>query len=244
MPKLDFMEQFQAIGYSMAKKAKEEVLEINKVKTKKIKEINLEFIKKLLRDTREKTENFVRNYETQLNQQISENIKDLNLKILKKKNELFEDYRKNLLERIQKRIKENYNSYLQNMISKIKEDLKIFKSVAYLSLNAEDKNEFNKIKTEFENKKIILEPKTLECIGGYKLSDRTNTVQISNTLEDSLDENMKNLRMNFSKIFPEYIDRRKSATQLMKERNITVTSSIPEDIRLYMLKYDIELPER
>jgi len=244
MPKLDFMEQFQAIGYSMAKKAKEEVLEINKVKTKKIKEINSDFIKKLLRDTREKTENFVRNYETQLNQQISENIKDLNLKILTKKNDLFEDYKKSLLKRIQKHIKENYNSYLQNMISKIKEEIKIFKSVAYLSLNAEDKNEFKKIQAEFDNKKITLEPNPLDSIGGYKLSDRSNTVQISNTIEDILDENMKNLRMGFSKIFPEYIDRRKSATQLMKERNITAISSIPEDIRLYMLKFDIELPER
>ena len=56
MPKLEFMEQFQAIGYSMAKKAKAEVQEINKIKQKKLNEVNIEFAQQLMYDLREKTE--------------------------------------------------------------------------------------------------------------------------------------------------------------------------------------------
>ena len=169
MPKKEFMEQFQAIGFSMAKKAKTEVQEINKIKQKKIQEINIEFTQKLMRDLREKTESFLRNYETQLNQQISENVKDLNLKVLSKKNGMFEDYVQSLKKQIQTHIIENYDTYIQKMIKKIKENMKIFKSMVYIQLNTKDKDGFKKIQTEIGNKKILLEPKSLECIGGYKL---------------------------------------------------------------------------
>jgi vacuolar-type H+-ATPase subunit E/Vma4 len=244
MPKKEFMEQFQAIGFSMAKKAKSEVQEINKIKQKKINEINIEFARKLMRDLREKTEGFLRNYETQLNQQISENVKDLNLKVLSKKNEMFEDYIQSLKEQLQIYINENNESYIQNMIKNIKENLKIFKSTVYIQLNTKDKDLFKKIQTEIGSKNILLEPKSLECIGGYKLANRANTVVISDTIEDTIQKKLMHLRMKFSKTFPEYSDRRKSATELMKERNITITSSLPEELEVYMSKYDIEFPER
>ena len=168
MPKKEFMEQFQAIGFSMAKKAKTEVQEINKIKQKKIQEKNIEFAQKLMRDLREKTESFSRNYETQLNQQISENVKDLNLKVLSKKNEMFEDYIQSLKKQIRTHIIENYDTYIQKMIIKIKENMKVFKSTVYIQLNTKDKDVFKKIQTEIGNKKILLERKSLECVGGYK----------------------------------------------------------------------------
>ena len=182
------MEQFQAIGFSMARKAKAEVLEINKIKQKKINEINIEFTQKLMRDLREKTEGFLRNYETQLNQQISENVKDLNLKVLSKKNAMFEDYIQSLKERIQTHIIENYDSYIQKMIKGIKENLKVFKSTVYVQLNTKDKDVFKRIQGEIGSKKILLEPKSLECIGGYKLTNRANTVVVSDTIEDTIDK--------------------------------------------------------
>lgn len=244
MPKSEILEQFQAIGYSMAKKAKSEVQEINQIKLKKVKELNLEFTKNLMRDLKNKTESFLRNYETQLNQQISENIKDLNLKVLAKKNAMFDDFKISLMDVIQTRIKDNYDSYIQKIISQIKESLRIFKSASYIQLNLIDKETFNRIQAEVGDKKILLEPKPLESIGGYKLSNRTNTVVISNTIEDSLQKNLNLLRMKFAKIFPEYSDRRKSATELMKERNISISSSLPEELQDYMLEHNIEYSER
>ncbi len=244
MAKLDFYNQFQAIGYSMAKKAKAEVQEINQVKLKKIKLINSEFTKNLMRDLRDKTESFLRNYETQLNQQISDNIKDLNLKILKKKNAMFDDYINSLIKRVETHIKENYDSYIQKMIKNIKETIKLFKNTAYIRLNTRDKDTFKKILTAIGSKKLLLEPKSLECIGGYKLSNRANTISVSDTIEDSIQTHTNKLRISFSKNFPEYSDRRKSATELMKERNITIVSSLPEELMDYMLKHNIELEER
>ena len=67
---------------------------------------------------------------------------------------------------------------------------------------------------------------------------------VSDTIEDTIHKHLQSQRMKFSKIFPEYSDRRKSATELMKERNITITSSLPEELEAYMLEHDIELPER
>jgi len=244
MPKLEFMEQFQAIGYSMAKKAKAEVQEINKIKQKKLNEVNIEFAQQLMYDLREKTEGFLRNYETQLNQQISDNVKDLNLKVLSKKNAMFEKYIQSLKEQIQNHISENYEAYVRKMIKDIKVNLKIFKSTAYIQLNTKDKDAFKKIQTELGSKKILLEPKSLENIGGYRLTNRANTVVVSNTIEDTLQKQLKQQRMKFSKTFPEYSDRRKSATELMKERNITISSSLPEELEEYMLENDIEFPER
>ncbi|TFG20017.1 MAG: hypothetical protein EU530_04550 [Promethearchaeota archaeon] len=243
MPKKEFMEQFQAIGFSMAKKAKAEVQEINKIKQKKISEINIEFARRLMRDLREKTERFLRNYETQLNQQISDNVKDLNLKVLSKKNEMFEDYIQSLKEEILSHVNQNYDSYIQKMVKEIKENLKIFNSTVYIQLNSKDKDVFNKIQTEIGSKKILLESKSLETIGGYRLSNRANMIVVSDTIEDTIQKQLNPLRMMFSKNFPEYSDRHKSATELMKERNITISSSLPEELEVYMLEHNIELPE-
>jgi len=244
MSKPDFIEQFQAIGYSMAKKAKKEVQEINRLREKRVKDINAEFTRDFMHDLREKTEFFLRNYETQLNQQISENIKDLNLKILTKKNAMFEDYKESLIKRVQQYIEENYDSYIQNMIKIVKSNLKIFKSTVYIQLNQRDNNSFNKIQSEFDKKKLLLETTSLNRIGGFKLTNRANTVVISNTIEDSIEKCLYRLRMKFTKIFPEYVDRRNSATQLMKERNITISSSLPEELEEFMLANDIEFLER
>ncbi|MBN2155423.1 MAG: V-type ATP synthase subunit E [Candidatus Lokiarchaeota archaeon] len=240
----DFFKQFQAIGYNMARKAKSEVKEINNQKEKRIKEINSEFITNLTRDLREKTENFLRNYETQLNQQISENVKDLNLKILSKKNTMFEDYAQSLINQIQSHIEDNYDSYIKKMVKEIDDTSKIFKNTVYIQLNQRDKNQFPTIQKEIGNKKLQLEPKILDCIGGFKISNRGNTITVSNTIEDLIQARLKTLRMIFAKIFPEYSDRRKSATELMKERNITISSSLPKELEDYMLKYNIEFPER
>lgn len=243
MPKLEFLNQFQAIGYSMAKKAKAEVQDITQLKKKKINEINSTFVQTLMRDLKNKTEIFLRNYETQLNQQISENIKDLNLKMLTKKNELFDDYIKSLTQEIGLHIKNNYDSYIQNLLKKINEELKLFNSTVYIQLNTRDTKVFEKIQTEIGSKKLLLDPKTLDCTGGYKLSNRARTVIVSDTIEDLIQKHIIQLRIIFSKNFPEYSDRRKSATELMKERNITTVSSIPEELEDYMIKYDIELQE-
>ncbi len=197
-----------------------------------------------MRDLREKTEGFLRNYETQLNQQISDNVKDLNLKVLLKKNEMFEDYIQSLKEQIRSHINENYDSYVQKMIDDIKVNKKIFNSTVYIQLNSKDKDVFNKIQTEIGSKKILLEPKSLDSIGGYRLSNRANMVVVSDTIEDLIQKQWNLLRMLFSKNFPEYSDRRKSATELMKERNITITSSLPEELEVYMLEHNIELPEQ
>jgi len=244
MSNADFFKQFQAIEYNIERKAKAEVQEINQQKMKKIKEINSEFIQNLIRDLREKTEIFLKNYENQLNQQISENIKDLNLKILKKKNEIFDDYKKSLIVEIQAYIANNYEAYFQNIIKKIKTSLKIFDNTVYIRLNDKDMESFKKLQSEFENKKLFLDPKKLDCIGGYTLSNKASTITIMDTIEDSIETHLKILRMNFAKIFPEYRDRRKSATELMKERNISISASFPEELEEYMLKYDIELPEK
>ncbi|MBD3352128.1 MAG: hypothetical protein GF364_11630, partial [Candidatus Lokiarchaeota archaeon] len=86
----NFKEQFKAIGYSLARKADKDVKNIEQNSKNLINKMNIQFVEEIKRELRQSTLEFVKDYEYNLNQQISENVSETSRMLLSKKNELYQ----------------------------------------------------------------------------------------------------------------------------------------------------------
>lgn len=224
-----FKEQFKLMGLQLAKKAKTQVKEINSNKDEIIKNINLEFIS----DTEEKlqkiTVDFLKEYETKLNEQISENYKQTNIKILQEKNKLFEDLMNSFNDLIRTKIQENFNKYLLWLKAELVEQVKIFDEDMLIQLNERDSKNFDQIVPKLPKQRCILKVEPLKTLGGYVLSNLDNNIIINRTMEEIIAQKNPELRKNFFKIFDKFIDKRKSATELMIEHDLKDIFELPKE---------------
>lgn len=224
-----FKEQFKLMGLQLAKKAKTQVKEINLNKDEIIKNINLEFIS----DTEEKlqkiTVDFLKEYETKLNEQISENYKQTNVKILQEKNRLFEDLINSFNDLIRTKIQENFNKYLLWLKAELEEEVKIFDEDMILQLNERDLQYFDQILPKLTKQRCILKKEPLKTLGGFILSNLDNNIIINRTMEEIIAQKNPELRKIFFRIFDKFIDKRKSATELMIEHDLKDIFELPKE---------------
>ncbi|MHA1339165.1 MAG: hypothetical protein ACTSRZ_00920 [Promethearchaeota archaeon] len=238
----DFERRFKEIGLNLSKKAKSDVKIIKRQGKEKIDEINKEFIVKLITDYTNITQKFLYEYEFKLNSQISENISQLNREMIKLKDELFYSFLETLLQSIKIRIEANPSGYFDFIIKQLNKFVDIIKKEEFLiQLNKRDYNMFSKIKSALNLTTLTLYNEPLTEIGGFKLFNKNKTIFIDSTFEELIRLNEESIKFNFIKIFPRYIDRRKSATELIKERNLKELLEIPNEIKQYMKEHKIEM---
>ncbi|MCP4761679.1 MAG: hypothetical protein GY870_07845 [archaeon] len=239
--KNDFKEQFKSIGLSLAKKAKKEVKDFRKKGNSFITDLNREFIEKVKQELFDSTAKFIKEYEYKLNRQISDNIKLLNDTMLQKKAELYNNFNEILIKTINEKIQSNYTEY-KNFINKtLEKHIKMFNSEIHIQLNQNDQKIFNEISKGFKNKQFIQVKEPLNSIGGYIISNRENSLIIDETIENLLALKEDIINQKFGAIFPIYQDRRKSATDLMREQNISAILKTPEELDNFIEEHNIEM---
>ncbi|MHA1730071.1 MAG: hypothetical protein ACTSWY_15290 [Promethearchaeota archaeon] len=235
---INFNRELKALEKSLAIKTKQKAKNIQKNGNLKIKELKEEFVKKIKNELLDSTKEFLKDDEYRLNQHISDNIKKLSKEILDIKNELYKDLKLTLLAIIQQKIRKNYKKYKDFIFESLRKRVGIYDSEILIKLNTNDQKIFNDIISEFKGNKIILDKEILDNIGGYILE--SPTITIDDTIENLIRKKEVILKQSFSSIFPDYIDIRKSATELMKERNIKDLYFIPERLHHYIEENDIK----
>lgn len=238
----NFHKQFMLIGNSMARKAKKESRQIQEDGNDFIDKLNIEFVKKIKRELFVSTSKFLKNYETSLNQQISDNIQDTNQKILDKKNELFENLKKLLMDIVKKKILENYGKYKEFLKDTLSKRVELFGTGTTIRLNKKDADLFNELASIFDKqgKKLILDNNYLEDFGGFILS--SPDINVDESMENIVSKKERQIKQIFGKAFPKYIDVRKSATEMMQEKNINkVLFSIPEELNAFIEEKDVKV---
>jgi hypothetical protein len=220
---------FRELGLELAKQAKDSVKQINLEKEELINNLNTEFVNETEEKLQTITINFIKNYENQLNQQISENFKQTNKEIIQEKNELYEDLLSGLHELIKEKISANNKKYLDTIKQKIEENASLFDEKVCIQLNERDQKDFQYLISDLKNKKVTLEKDPLNSIGGYILYNIDKSVVINDTIEEFLKKKDLEFRKSFFKIFEKFVDSRKSATELMIEHDLREVFELPKE---------------
>lgn len=241
MPEESFKKQFSAIGFNLARKTKKQVKSIQKNKKELIKKTNYEFAVGLIKEIKEMTNKSIREYEYELNQKISDNIKAASERVLHIKNQLLEDLFYSIKQSIKDKISSNRKGYLEFLVKNLEKYVDIFQESIVISLNLQDQELFNQIKERFPEKNFILNQEAIDSIGGFFLTDVEKTIIIESTIDNYLQKNSNLIKQKFAKIFPEYIDIRKSATQLIRERNIEKLFELPKQLQDFIKNNNLEI---
>jgi vacuolar-type H+-ATPase subunit E/Vma4 len=236
-----FHVQFMAIGNNLARKAKNESKKIRTEGEQILKRLNSEFVRKVQKDLYGSTLKFLKNYEYRLNQQISDNINDLNQKILIRKNEMFQNFIQSLYTAISDKIEKNYSKYKEFIIESIIGQIKLFDSKVKILLINRDQGLFKEIidRNSLKNLKISLGEELKDSIGGFIL--KSSEIIVDATLENQISKSKGIIKQYFTKLFPEYVDLRKSATELMRERNIKRLYDIPQELNDFIKENDVNI---
>lgn len=237
----EFKEQFKAIGYSLARKAKVKVKRMRNQTDEQIDEINVDFVRALREELGVKINKFIHDYETSLNKQIAENVKDISKRILAVKKELFADLKNHVMDKIVEFKKSNPDKYARSIRNRLSEYIEYFNDEIILHLAEDDKGMFEKIRENWPDKEIILADESLESIGGFIASNKDSTVYINQTFEKIFEKKELGIKSIFSQVFPIYVDSRRSATELMKERNVYTLTDFPQKLKTFM--EDHHIPE-
>ncbi|MHA1820416.1 MAG: V-type ATP synthase subunit E family protein [Promethearchaeota archaeon] len=238
----NFKEQFLGLGYYLARKAKNVVKNIKKSTNQQIQKINEDFARELIEELKTMSSKFVTEYEYRLNEQISENIKEINIKIIEAKNKLFDNLLNEFMNHIKEDIDNNYDRYLEFIAGSITKRAEIFKGEAFeIYLNERDIERRERLQEllKIENYTIIETP--IETISGYVLKNKSETIKVDDRIENIIEIHINRLKQEFGQIFPPYVDKRKSATEIMKQRNIEHIYELPEDLKEFIRKNNIHL---
>jgi len=190
------------------------------------------------------TNSYLFEYECILNNQISENILKLNNELIKLKNELYSELINSIIIEIKTRIEKNSKGYLNFLIKNLKEKSKILQNsdeLFYIQLNERDFEYFPKLKKELNLNNLNLDNKPLLEIGGFRLFNKQNTIFIDFTIEELIRVNNDLIKSLFSKIFPKYVGKIKSASELIKERELRKLLEIPIEIKEYIQNNNIKI---
>lgn len=237
MESFNFKNQFNSIGYSLAKKAKEEVKIIKKNSEAIVQKLNEDFVRDVKRELFDMTNNFLKEYEYRLNTQISNNIKDINQKLLEKKNKLFIDLKQSLFDTISQRIRNNPKKYELFLYRLLNKHINLFDTDIFIRLNEKDQKLFTKLVYEVKNDKILkLESEILDSVGGFILHNADNSILVDETIESSVEKRIVIIKMLYGQIFTDYIDKRKSATEIMREKNTNRFFEIPDELADFIKK--------
>ena len=112
----------------------------------------------------------------------------------------------------------------------------------YISLNKKDAEIFNELAAIFDKqgKKLILDKKYLDGIGGFILSSQN--INIDESMENIISKKERQIKQIFGKAFPKYVDVRKSATEMMQEKNINkVLFEIPQELNTFIEEKDVKV---
>lgn len=224
-----FKEQFKLMGLQLAKKAKSEVKQINSNKDEVIKNLNTEFVEETEERLQRITVDFLKEYETKLNEQISENYKQANMKIIQEKNKLFDELIEDFINSIRKRIEDNFDKYISWITKDLEEQSKIFDEKIIIQLNERDHKHFNQIISKIALLKCTLKDEPVKSLGGYVLSDLSNKIIINRTIEEIIAQKTQEFRKTFFKIFEKFVDKRKTATELMMEHDLREIFELPKE---------------
>ena len=216
-----FKKQFLVIGKDLALRAKMEVKGIKNKEKEILNVLNHEIAVKLKNDLQEITKSMIRKFEYNLNSQISDNMKENNRLVLKEKNQLYEDLKNSIISKLQVNLNKNPDKYKEFLNKTLNNAIEIFRNEKIkIRTNKQDAIKLKDLISEFDDRFQIDNTNSIESIGGCIFSNMEENMIIDSTIENLILKKEKIIKKHFGVIFPKYIDKRETASDMIKTNKI------------------------
>ena len=200
---IDLKKRIGKLGMYLIEQAKERIKELNQQILFQKAEIKKKFRKEEIKKSKELRQEFIEEYDHQLNTTMSSTLLDSKEKLLDLKNKLIEDYKNELRGKIIQRINDGYSNYINYILDLMKNIEKQIeashRSVIYF--NSRDFSYFSdhldKVKDTLGNNVELNESPKID-IGGFRLEQVEEGIIFNYTIENTISKHYKMIEKQIS----------------------------------------------
>ena len=204
---MSLQEDFQELGYELAKFIKIRIKTIKKTAKETISVIEEDTKKKIKKDLYEIERDMVRKKEFELNKIESKKISEINQKIIYAKRYHVNRFIGLVADKVKEKVKEKPEKYFEHIFEKFLDFYDLITTPVNLQFNTRDLKSIEKDPKHFplskEHFKLVeISKEPIKTISGFMITAKDNSFVINNTFESEIERHTHEIGVEFMKIFP------------------------------------------